>query len=450
MLEVVLEITNPCDGKHGARLRIIRAHQLEAWLAASLEGAAARKDESLSRKLAAARDRNEGALEVLRGAGERMLQHVLETIDPHQLGEWLAAPLEGAAAQGDEGLSKKLIQAGAEMRGVVLHHAIRGGNVAVVDMMLEKGVPLDNENMDDENAGELPLGTAAQCGNVEIAQALLRKGADINAEDLQHRPPLSYAMEKGHITMVEALLTAGADLTLCYGEGDFSLLHDAVVSAGDTRNHLNEEYLNIVRMLINHGVAINSESFEGHTALHMAAKYDRVGAVHVLVEAGADINAGTNRFVFNPLHAAADGVAPDSCLALLEYGADVNDQTDRGRTALHLAASKGAHKHAVEVVDILLRWGADETAVCKEGKTAPSMVGTRYVYRGHTVPENTERVRNLLARAPADRAWRRRGLMALCRAYPDRVRLGGDLAGLTATVLALVEDGVFRKIVGYL
>ena len=31
-------------------------------------------------------------------------------------------------------------------------------------------------------------------------------------------------------------------------------------------------------------------------------------------------------------------------------------------------------------------------------------------------------MRQLLANAPADRAWRRRGYLALCRAYPDRVR----------------------------
>ncbi len=61
------------------------------------------------------------------------------------------------------------------------------------------------------------------------------------------------------------------------------------------------------------------------------------------------------------------------------------------------------------------------------------------------VPEHEQRVRNLLARAPADRAWRRRGLMVLCRAHPDRLRLEGALAGLAAKRSCLVEAGVFRR-----
>lgn len=44
----------------------------------------------------------------------------------------------------------------------------------------------------------------------------------------------------------------------------------------------------------------------------------------------------------------------------------------------------------------------------------------------NNVTEDVERVRGLLANAPADRAWRRRGFLVLCRAYypTGRVRLG--------------------------
>lgn len=40
--------------------------------------------------------------------------------------------------------------------------------------------------------------------------------------------------------------------------------------------------------------------------------------------------------------------------------------------------------------------------------------------------EDVNRLRKLLARAPADRAWCRRGLLILCRAFPGKARLESD------------------------
>ena len=102
-------------------------------------------------------------------------------------------------------------------------------------------------------------------------------------------------------------------------------------------------------------------------------------------------------------------------------------------------------------------------------------------------------MRQLLKNAPADRSWRRRGYLVLCRAHPDRLqqvygsssactgmaqstssraemgraqqasdcgggagasrvdgRTGGGWAELMARVVGLQEEGIFRTIVGYL
>lgn len=46
-----------------------------------------------------------------------------------------------------------------------------------------------------------------------------------------------------------------------------------------------------------------------------------------------------------------------------------------------------------------------------------NVVETKVYEHETSVPEDVERVRQLLANAPADRAWRRRGFLVLCRAH---------------------------------
>ena len=163
-------------------------------------------------------------------------------------------------------------------------------------------------------------------------------------------------------------------------------------------------------------------------------------------------------------------------LALLEHGADVNAQDEDQDTPLHVAVYNAGEQGAAEVIDSILRSGADETILNGEGKTAMDVAGDEF-----------ERVRELLANAPADRTWRRRGYLVLCRAHPDRLqrmqdvfsaptgtahrtrradaignnggaveggtageRVGGGWAVVVVRVLELQEEDIFRTIVGYL
>ncbi|CAN0232581.1 unnamed protein product [Ectocarpus sp. 8 AP-2014] len=353
-------------------------------------------------------DTNNAAKETLKGEGERVLGLMFDTRWPREVAEWLSAPLESAVARGDEGLARKLVQAGAKIGGVALHEAVRGGHTAVVELLLENGASVKWYE-EDELYGT-PLHDAAEGGNTEMARLLLLKGAEayVDYVDGNHTTPLSRAIEGGHISMVEALLAAGADLTVRLTEFDISVL-DMAASSQDVE---------ILRMLIDHGMELNRAAVFG-TALHWAAKANSANAIDVLVRAGADIQA---KDMSGPsaLHCAAEEASPEASLALLNLGAEVNAQTESGETALHHAAAKvGQRRDSVQVMDLLLRWGADETIVSKQGKTASGEIGTRRFLR--TVTGDEERARSLLARAPADRAWRRRGLLVLCRAHLHRL-----------------------------
>ena len=63
-------------------------------------------------------------------------------------------------------------------------------------------------------------------------------------------------------------------------------------------------------------------------------------------------------------------------------------------------------------MDSLLRAGADETIVDDEGRTVAEVIG-RGSEEEDSLPQDAELVLELLANAPADRAWRRRGYLVL-------------------------------------
>ncbi|KAB0344192.1 hypothetical protein FD755_012772 [Muntiacus reevesi] len=55
--------------------------------------------------------------------------------------------------------------------------------------------------------GRKPLHYAADCGQLEILEFLLLKGADINAPDKHHITPLLSAVYEGHVSCVKLLLS---------------------------------------------------------------------------------------------------------------------------------------------------------------------------------------------------------------------------------------------------
>ena len=93
--------------------------------------------------------------------------------------------------------------------------------------------------------------------------------------------------------------------------------------------------------------------------------------VRRLLDAGVDVNRPYRNNLTALMWAASydDGVgmrAAESVIdLLLETGAEVDAADDRGRTALMMAAKLD---HA-EVVEMLMRWGADRNLSDKAGKT---------------------------------------------------------------------------------
>eukprot|EP00752_Nemacystus_decipiens_P010506 g9357.t1 len=443
--------------------------------------------------------------EALRGEEVAIFDRMAETMTSTQWAEFLKAPLEVAAAHGDVSLSQKLVAAGAKV-GNALHGAIRERHEQVViDLVENAAADVSAEDDDEETPLHVALrpsggrttfccdGDCAWCERV--VRLLLRKGADPNTIG-PLGSPLHYACTYCLLGATTALLESGADLNVrvCIDCDDDSR------SVLDTA--AGQASADVVRVLIKHGADVGLAGPDGDTPLHHAAYSHFAEVADVLVEAGANIQV-RNSYNQTPLHIAAGRLNLTMVRAFLKHGLDANDRCQFAQTPLHEATVRAVsaprrRREAAGVVDLLLRSGADETLVDDDGNTAGDLANKEL--SEVTVDEDedeesddtdhesaVERVRELLANAPADKAWRRRGYWALCRTHPGRLeeklltpqktrvfdrtrrvtrssvrasRVVGEIdlksdsssswAGAAVWVLGLGEDAIFRTIVGYL
>eukprot|EP00752_Nemacystus_decipiens_P008050 g7194.t1 len=222
------------------------------------------------------------------------------------------------------------------------------------------------------------------------------------------RVPLEHAAARGNLDLFNKLLGAGADGSAGWrGCRDRTMLDAAAVAIAE------------------HGVDVNaSDVRHGETALYKAAGDDQPDAVATLIEAGADVTLKT-RDGGTPFAIAAFESRCKSTLVLLQHGAKIDVQDYDGDTPLHLAC-RGC-KHGLEAaVDLLLRWGADETAVNNDDRSPAELLDSNRGWNDRSATQDEiERTRLLLSRAPADRAWRRRGWLVMLRSRAERASLDG-------------------------
>ncbi|CAB1114789.1 unnamed protein product [Ectocarpus sp. CCAP 1310/34] len=295
----------------------------------------------------------------------------------------------------------------ASMR-VALKEAVDSGHVdesAVKPILvMAKVASLLSESVDSSDQLHV---SASQGQEVRVA-TLLAEGAKKNGLDAQGRTPLHLAVENGHLSTVKALLAADPDTSVHYRiwNRSYSVL-DFAAQKGDAC---------VLRAILQHGVDVNRRT-DGYTSLHVAALNNRVAAIDVLVEAGAHVEVEDDDDC-TPFLDACSNHCHEAALALFKHGANIEARDMRGETPLIIAARQAGRQGVTAIVDMLLRCGADETALNPDGRTAAEVVGHHIEYAACPLnKQDLERVRDLLENAPADRAWRRRGLLVLCRAF---------------------------------
>eukprot|EP00903_Cladosiphon_okamuranus_P016609 g15321.t1 len=300
-----------------------------------------------------------------------------------------------------------------------LHYALQGGHQSLASLVLIAGADLNAK----DRAGNTPLHLAAALEDDKLVCTLLRKGARVDVTNNRRQCALHSAVVLKRVRSAEALLEAGADPNARYTGADPNIRYTGGAQNSNQYSPLvlARRNLAMTKLLLQHGADLNAQGQGGYTALHYAAESGSVGVIDALVDGGANVEArssslrlGTHPFKgLSPLHTAACNKL-ESTAVLLRRGANVNAKDDDGLTPLHVLCKTSARfTSAPKTADVLLRGGADETITDNDGNTPKDLI--------ENGSKQAPSLRRLLANAPADRMWRRRGMLVLCRALSTKV-----------------------------
>ena len=129
-----------------------------------------------------------------------------------------------------------------------------------------------------------PLQHAAQHGQIELVQALIARGADVNYQNKTGQTPLMYATRGGHLDVMKAIVEAGADYNMTTGVDatyDNTALHYAAVNGHeDAALYL----LGLPNINMNHvnragNTPHDDTRANGRTHGRLAEQMDRFGAL---------------------------------------------------------------------------------------------------------------------------------------------------------------------------
>lgn len=203
---------------------------------------------------------------------------------------------------------------------------------------------------------------AVMAEDVGGVAAALSAGADVNEPGPSQMTALHMAASRGAVNIAELLIKAGADVDAEAGAGQGSAhpLHLATQF-----NHPA-----VVALLLDHGAKVDTKDSRGDTALLLAAKSGYTDIAEQLLQGGADPLAGDGSYADSAIYIAAMHGYLDLVKLMVSNGVDVNLRNPKtGETPLWVAAMD----NRVDVIEFLLSVGADPNIANDKGQTPIQM-----------------------------------------------------------------------------
>jgi ankyrin repeat protein len=199
-----------------------------------------------------------------------------------------------------------------------------------------------------ERGLELPLLSACQEGNYEVAKVLLEKGADPNKFLMGSWTPIEAVFarhQENRYEIAKLLIEYGADVNL-HGGRNPAFIEESIRFGSENFDEI-KVYRNLTLLWDNGADLVDSD---GGTALHYAALGNKAEAIRMLLDNYyTNVDYADTETGVTPLMSGALKGSIDAVKILLEYGADMSIKDMDGKTAYDHAIENG-HTELAELL----------------------------------------------------------------------------------------------------
>ncbi|XP_028286041.1 protein phosphatase 1 regulatory subunit 12A isoform X1 [Parambassis ranga] len=266
-----------------------------------------------------------------------------------QLQRWLGSETDrtGSETRGSSGGSATRRAKVRFAQGAVFMAACSAGDREEVAALLRQGADINHANID----GLTALHQACIDENAEMVQFLVESGSDVNRGDNEGWTPLHAAASCGFIQIAKYLIEHGAHVGAVNSEGELPLdvatedamerllkaeIKKQVIDVDKARKEEERIMLQDAMAVLAGGGTLTPHPNTKATALHVAAAKGYIEVLKVLLQCRVDVDS-RDIDGWTPLHAAAHWGQEEVCTLLTDNMCDMGAVNNVGQTPLDVA-----------------------------------------------------------------------------------------------------------------